>query len=110
MSKIDITGTDLRKFVAKAYELSQPQGMGFLHFTEGPLDEATISAILDVRNPGYCLLNMDYVHGRSVKLGVYVRDGRWLINSRWYDHTARQLHALLAADGVVNNGEYVEAT
>lgn len=105
---IDITGTDLRKFVAKAYELSQAQGMGYLHFQEGPLPEEMIDKILDVKNK-FCVCGMDYVLGRSIKMAVYNRGGRLLIGGPgWYDHSDYQLEALLSADGVVNNGEYVE--
>jgi hypothetical protein len=34
-NKIDITGVDMVEFVKKVYELSLPQGMGFLHYQEG---------------------------------------------------------------------------
>jgi hypothetical protein len=105
---IDITGTDLRKFIAKAYELSQPQGMGFLHFKEGPLDDESIDKILNVKNE-FCVCGMDYVHGRSIKMAVYSKGDRLLIGGPgWYDHSDYQLEELLSADGVVNNGEYVE--
>lgn len=105
---IDITGTDLRKFIAKAYELSAPQGMGFIHYQEGAIPEAKIDEILDVKNK-FCVAGMDYVLGRAVKMAVYEKNGRLLICDKWFDHNEAQLQALLDADGVVNNGEYQEA-
>jgi hypothetical protein len=38
---IDISGIDLVKFAQAVYELSKPQGLGFLHFSPGPLEENT---------------------------------------------------------------------
>jgi hypothetical protein len=105
---IDITGTDLRKFIAKAYELSEPQGMGFLHFKEGPLDDETIDKILSSKG-SHCVAGMDYVNGRSVKMAVYAKGDRLVIGGPgWYDHADFKLEELLSSDGVVNNGEYVE--
>lgn len=107
---IDITGTDLRKFIAKAYDLSRPQGMGYLHFQDGPLPDEMIDKILDVKS-SHCVASMDYVLGRSVKMAIYRKGDRLLIGGPdWYDHSDYHLEALLSADGVVNNGEYVEPT
>ena len=91
---IDISAVDLRKFIADVYDLSAPQGMGFLHATPGPLDEASIDSILERGSKSYPV-GMDYVHGRACKMTVY-RDGDKLtINDRWYDHSAAQLRELL---------------
>jgi hypothetical protein len=105
---IDITGTDLRKFIAKAYDLSQPQGMGCLHFQDGAIPEEMIDKILDVKS-SHCVAGMDYVLGRAVKMSVYKKGGRLLIGDNWYDHNPAQLQILLCAEGVVYNGTYVEA-
>lgn len=107
---IDITGTDLRKFIAKAYDLSQPQGMGYLHFQEGPIMDQAIDEILErSEKSGYCVVGMDYVLGRAVKMSVYKKGDRLLIGDNWYDHNPAQLQILLCAEGVVYNGTYVEA-
>lgn len=103
---IDITGTDLRKFVAKAYELSQPQGLGFFHYQEGPLSDGMIDKIL-AHDGKFLAVGMDYVLGRSVKVAVYRKGDRLVINGpHWFDHTDESLKELLSAEGVVNNGEY----
>lgn len=93
---IDVTDCDLVALVKKAYALSQPQGLGFLHFRDGELSDADAQEIVN-RDPrgGF---GMDYVHGRAVKLGVTLREGRlWLQSTDWSDHSARQLAELLAS-------------
>lgn len=98
---IDITGCDLRVLIAKAYELSAPQGLGFLHSTQGPLSEATIDEIIvRGKDGGFGPVDMDYVNGRSVKLRTAERDGKWYMPRRWYDHSEHQLSELCAAIGV----------
>lgn len=96
---IDITYADLRTVIRTAYELSRPQGMGFLHFKDEPLSEQEIDAILASGNPLYPV-SMDYVNGRSCKFSVVVRDGLRLIGDRWYDHSESQLDQLLKTIGV----------
>lgn len=92
---INITGIDLREFVRAAYDLSSPQGLGFLHAREGGLDDKTIDEIVGRRR-----ISMDYVHGRSVKMHVRDDDGGLSINSQWYDHSTGQLKALLERVGL----------
>jgi hypothetical protein len=101
----DITGTDLRKLAAAAYALSAPQGLGILHYQDGPLDEATLDAVTQPPNYGSCAMHLDYVKGRACKLNVNKgQDGRLTIGDRWFDHSPEQLEQLLASEGVVNNG------
>ena len=93
---IDITGANLRVLVKKAYELSSPQGLGFLHFTPGnDLPDAEVDEILGRRQ-----VSMDYVRGRSIKMHVLEKDGKRFIRDRWYDHSLDQLQSLLTAIGV----------
>jgi hypothetical protein len=98
---IDITGVDLVKFAQKVYELSFPQGMGFLHFTPTPLAEEEAKEIVEraAKYGGYggVKLDMDYVAGRACKMIVWEKDGRLVMTDSWYDHTDDQLKALLAA-------------
>ena len=98
--EIEITGCDLRLLVKKAYELSRPQGMGFLHAKPGPLSDGLVDDIL-MRDRGPHPIMMDYVQGRAVKLSVR-RDenNRLWIRSRWYDHSESDLQQLLEAIGV----------
>lgn len=84
---IDITGCDLRKVIQEAYDLSVPQGMGFLHFKPGPLSEEEVTGIWErFKNDNQLALSMDYIKGRAVKLTVFRRDGRLYIDTQWYDH------------------------
>ena len=88
---IDVTGVDLVKFAQKVYELSVPQGLGFLHFTPKPLSDEEAKELICNGE-----LDMDYVHGRACKMNV--RDNK--INDAWYDHTDDQLKELLDAFGI----------
>jgi hypothetical protein len=90
---------DLVKFAQKAYELSSPQGFGFLHAVSGGLSEEDAkSCICD--EDRYSVLNMDYMHGRACKMFVTKSDGKWLLPDRWYDHTDKQYKELLQTFGI----------
>ena len=95
---IDITGVDLIKLAQKAYELSSPKGLGFIHFDPDPLteEEAEKLIYLDPIWPLY----MDYVKGRSCKLTVFSKEGKLFIDSHWHDHTNEDLMELLSAVGI----------
>lgn len=94
---IDITGVDLVKFAQKVYELSAPQGLGFLHFTPQPLSETDAKRIVENSKGHYggVVLDMDYVAGRACKMVVWEKDGKLVIRDSWYDHTDSQLQTLL---------------
>ena len=94
--KIDITGIDLRKLVKEAYNLSQPQGLGFIHFQPGPLPEEDVNEILSrFEDDERYAVSMDYVRGRAVKLHVWQEGDRLFTDARWYDHSDAQLRLLL---------------
>jgi len=86
--------TKLDAVIRAAYELSRPQGLGFLHATDGPLDDETLAEIKS-RASGRCAAGMDYVHGRAVKLTVR-RDGDalYVYGDRWFDHSLADLREL----------------
>ena len=93
---IEITGVDLKQFVKDVYDLSQPQGLGILHFTPEPLsDEDAASILSNWDKDGRFALCMDYVHGRACKMDVFREDGKLMIHDNWYDHTEDQLVTLL---------------
>ena len=95
---IRITEDQLRPLIAAAYNMSRLVGMGFLHAKEGPLSDAEIELI--VKPTGNFAANMDYVHGRQVKMTVF-RDADGLsIRGEWYDHTNSQFARLLDEVGV----------
>ena len=99
---IDITDVNMVEFVKKVYELSRSQGMGMMHFVEGPMsDEDAQSLINDDRT-----VSMDYVSGRACKMYTRIQDGRIVINDSWYDHSDSQLAELLEHIGL---GEDVPA-
>lgn len=98
---IDVTNCGMRKLIAKAYELSVPQGLGFLHFTPRPLSDAEIDTIISHGKGTNYPVSMDYVNGRSIKLHVMLKEGKLLIPDRWYDHSDPQLAELCDAIGAV---------
>lgn len=95
---VDITGVDLVKFVKAVYDLSVPQGLGFLQATNAPLtDDEAKQYILN--HEGRSAVSMDYVRGRACKMHVR-RDGEKLVlPDTWYDHTDRIYDELLAKFG-----------
>jgi hypothetical protein len=99
MTKVEITNCDLVKFAKKAYELSVPQGLGFLHARNGDLSEEDAKSL--IRTEGRDALNMDYIHGRACKMHVSRdKEGKLFITVPWYDHTHSQLKILLNAFGL----------
>lgn len=93
---IEITGCDLVALVKKAYALSVPQGMGFLHFKEGNMSDEDAKKIIE--SP--LGVDMDYVHGRAVKFWVKKEGNRLFVQDRWYDHSDDQLKELLQSVGI----------
>lgn len=110
---LDITGVDLRKFVKEVYNLSQPVGLGFIHYESGELDEEAVSEILireESNNPyDKVLVHMDYIRGRCCKMLVWKdkETGALTIRDQWYDHTDAQLDELLKRCGIEKK-EYVD--
>lgn len=100
---IDVTSCNMRQLIAKAYELSMPQGLGHLHYTPKPLGEGEIDAIIErSKNDTRYPIEMDYVNGRAVKLYVFRGDnGKLVIGDSWYDHTDAELDELCEAIGAV---------
>ena len=94
--KIDITDINLIVFTKEVYNLSSPQGFGFLHFEEGELTDEEAKEILDTwKNDKQFALEMDYIKGRSCKMVVLRDKDRLFIRTPWYDHTNSQLIKLL---------------
>ena len=106
MTKIDVTNVDLVKMIKKVYDLSRPQGLGFIHFTPVPLSDEEASSY--VQKDG--TVDMDYVKGRACKFNVFKdRDnGSLYIHSPWYDHTDAQLKELLNSLDIFINEEQQE--
>ena len=92
---IDITGVDLKRFIQKVYDLSVPQGFGFLHYTKEPLTDEEVNGILEHANYNGVRLSMDYMKGRACKMTVFKVDDKLWINNNWYDHSEEQLSTLL---------------
>lgn len=90
-------GMDIKKLVKAAYDLSAPQGMGYIHYEEGSLTDAEIDQILERREALNVVLYMDYVKGRSIKMTVFkdIQDCSLFVYKSWYDHTEDQHDELI---------------
>lgn len=95
---IKLNGIDLVKFVQKVYELSVPQGLGFMHARPGGLSEEDAKGYINEKSS--CVISMDYVKGRACKMGVFKQGDDLTMNDNWYDHTNEQLSELLSTFGI----------
>lgn len=86
--------TKVDDVIRAAYDLSVPQGLGFLHVRPGGLDDETIARIKESKS-GLYAASMDYVHGRAVKLTIR-REGVicYIPADRWFDHSLEDLREL----------------
>ncbi len=99
---IDISRVDLKEFAKKVYELSVPQGYGFLHAKPGPLSDEVAEELVNrykKTNHGVAL-SMDYVSGCACKMTVFRENENLTIHDNWYDHTDAQFDTLLSSSGV----------
>lgn len=103
-TRVTITRDNLPKVIAKAYELSQPQGMGFLHAKPGDIPDDVLQQILDRSDSAQFDMNrgvrLDYVQGRAIKLGIHfdADAGSYYLEDTghgWYDHSDEQWVELL---------------
>lgn len=99
---IDITKADLIEVVKAAYDLSNPVGMGILHYTEEPLSDEEAKQLIDEGSRGKFspCVSMDYVKGRCCKFSVWHIDGKLYIRKDWYDHTKADVDKLLEMVGL----------
>jgi hypothetical protein len=112
-------GFDFAKFVRAVYDLSKPQGLGFLHYSFGTLTDIEVKTIMDLiedkkvpHDETYDydqILYLDYVNGRACKCSL-CRDSEdnVFVFDDWYDHTNDQLKQLLEKMGIKAevNGEH----
>lgn len=96
---IEITGANLVEVVKAVYDLSRPQGMGFLHFDSAPLTDEEAKSLIAFTNPRVPV-DLDYVKGRACKFFVRrEEDGTLWIQNSWYDHSDHDLQDLLKRIG-----------
>lgn len=104
-TRIAITRDNLPKVIAKAYDLSQPQGMGFLQAQPGAIPHDVLQRMLDhsdsiADSEWRKGISMDYVQGRAVKLHIHfdTAAGTYYLEDtgrNWYDHSDEQWAELL---------------
>lgn len=96
---IDVTGASLEALIRSVFNLSRPQGLGFIHHREGDITEDEIADILK-RGNDRIPVRMDYVRGRSCKFTVWQDGDRRYIRDSWYDHGPDQFDQLLRDVGI----------
>ena len=99
---IELKDVNIRDFVKEVYILSSPSGLGFLHSKEGGLTDEEVDKILHGGDTSRIVANMDYVNGRSCKMGIFrdVESGKIYIRDSWYDHSREELEKLLEKFGI----------
>ena len=86
------------QIIKAVYDLSRPQGLGFLHFSPEPLtDEQALACIPKPELPG---LHLDYIAGRACKFVLFSGpEGRYFDAEWWYDHSPDDLGNLIGRLG-----------
>ena len=94
---IKLPNLDLAEFVQTVYRMSDPVGLGWMHHTEGELDDWEVEEIIEKSsNRKTIKVHMDYVRGRCCKMVVYQdEDGEYWIKDYWPDHSESQFNELL---------------
>lgn len=93
---VDITELDRDALIKAIYAASIPAGMGWLHATEGELDDVTVRVITDCADQYHKgAIDLDYVHGRQCKFRAREQDGRFYARLNWYDHSVEAMKKLM---------------
>lgn len=100
---LEITGVDVKDLIRESYNLSSPQGLGYLHYEKGPLQEEIVEQLDGARSFKNVRVSMDYVLGRAVKLTVHQKNDRLFIPEEWYDHIPEQYDELFSRLGLEKN-------
>ena len=100
--KIRVPDEKFTKLVQTIYDLSKPQGMGFLHFTAEPMTDEQAEAIVKSASKSTgSALYLDYVPGRACKMSVHRDDeGLYINGPSWYDHGEHALKELCRRAGL----------
>jgi hypothetical protein len=98
--RLYIPDAKLPALIRKVFELSSPQGMGYLHHDANhTLSDEEVAHIIDCGGrPG---IHMDYIKGRSCKFHLFLNKetGEYysldIREGFWYDHSPAQLAELV---------------
>ena len=90
---INIAGLDKAEVLAALYNSSRPQGMGFLHFTPGPMSIEEARQLVDEHD------YFDYLNGRVMKISLAKEE----LRVRLYDRDNGNGAALAALEPLLAN-------
>lgn len=100
---INVTDCDLKILISTAYKLSAQQGLGYFD-PDGNSDNLTPEIVDEIlaksQKDSICVISMDYVNGRAVKMTVFRKEAGLFIENHWFDHNDDQLRKLLVAVGL----------
>lgn len=91
---IEIPVNSIPALVRRAYDLSVPVGMGFIHAKSGSLTDEEVDKLIDLDDEDP--VSMDYVFGRACKFHIMKEDDKFYMLNSWYDHSPEQLDELIA--------------
>lgn len=93
---VDITELDRDALVRAIYAASVPMGMGWLHATDGELDDTSLRLITDAADQYHeGGIDLDYVHGRQCKFRARKHEGKLYAKLDWYDHGIEAMKQLM---------------
>ena len=89
----------LTHLVKTIYDLSSPQGMGFMRYDPAPMSDEDAAKVIQHYQDSQGVF-LDYVFGRACKMFIRFQGGDLSISYPWYDHTPEQFVCLLNTLGV----------
>lgn len=105
--KYSVPQEKLGEVLAAAFDLSRPQGLGFLHYKPGSADAEMFrddikrAIAADTSKPFFKSIHLDYVQGCACKFSIrYDADGWFVEGPRWYDHSPEALLELVNRCGL----------
>lgn len=109
LGMIKITGCDLEALVKKAYQLSRPQGLGWIDKSQDKkeLTDNEVSNILSAPHEDWVPVQIDYLHGKAVKLTVFRFDDQLYVENYWHDHSDQDFLALLSSIGIPEKAVHI---
>lgn len=97
----------LETLIRSAYNLSEPKGLGFMHYKGGALEQETVDEILRIGKDRRMAVRMDYINGRCCKFDVIRANGSCWIKNKWFDHTDEDLIELLKSVDILSAKEVI---
>ena len=96
---IEIQEHQIKELVKAVYNMSEPVGMGFLHYTPEDLTDEEAKGLIDMASKT-CVVSMDYVNGRQCKFSIFKVGDKFAVANSWGDHSDWEYAIMLNSVGV----------